>query len=563
MANQTNSMSKTAIILLSLALGFLSLTGIATALKLQLGLQIDHGMLGIAVTVLTLLVSLAVGIFLIRRRDRAAAQSVAEPAKSPPVVDPARLARLANAARTNAIVQPTAPEPDSDAPDDKGEAISLARQRPIVFRQSFPPSADPGLSFYGGKPIGPATMEWPRHRSGEQDLPLSFVIQWDCRDLAAQDCTGLLPRDGVLYFFADLEWGNKDAWRFVHLTGEVSTWSAIAPPSDLKPFFGQQTAWQVPWCSARVPPEMQDCPVLLPKWPFAPLAFDYPQDPDPDPEDGPFWHEKTVAEALVAAQDSLGTPLIDFDPKRPSTSPFPAFPHDWAAVRIVCSKVIDSLTPPIYSRLPKAIEDLEGDAREAMITEWRDEATELYQFAISHPLTSAVPADLSGQIRVWMDKVNGCFTYSQAVETSVNASLGLGSTALDAIPADTLARISLKHALGLAYDRDEYRREFDARCCQGLDQAASDAKWNEAQAAGTPPKVRMFHAPSPNRMFGPASYVQGGVEELIADHLLLLEISSSSPIGIELGEGVIQYMIRPADLAAGRFERAVVVMSAY
>jgi hypothetical protein len=64
-------------------------------------------------------------------------------------------------------------------------------------------------------------------------------------------------------------------------------------------------------------------------------------------------------------------------------------------------------------------------------------------------------------------------------------------------------------------------------------------------------------------MFGPPSYVQGDVEEYLEQWVLLLELSSRRPIGLEFGEGVLQFLMRPADLREGRFDKAMLVASAY
>jgi uncharacterized protein YwqG len=64
-------------------------------------------------------------------------------------------------------------------------------------------------------------------------------------------------------------------------------------------------------------------------------------------------------------------------------------------------------------------------------------------------------------------------------------------------------------------------------------------------------------------MFGPPSYVQGDIEPYVQDWLLLLELSSRKPVGHEFGEGVLQFMIRPADLKERRFDRVKLVASAY
>jgi hypothetical protein len=59
------------------------------------------------------------------------------------------------------------------------------------------------------------------------------------------------------------------------------------------------------------------------------------------------------------------------------------------------------------------------------------------------------------------------------------------------------------------------------------------------------------------------SYVQGDAEERLGEWLLLLEMSSDSPIGHHWAEGVYQFWIRPADLAARRFDRVELTASAY
>jgi hypothetical protein len=57
--------------------------------------------------------------------------------------------------------------------------------------------------------------------------------------------------------------------------------------------------------------------------------------------------------------------------------------------------------------------------------------------------------------------------------------------------------------------------------------------------------------------------VQGYVEELVDDHLLLLELTNCSGPEHHFGEGVLQYLITPDDLAAGRFDQVKSVLSGY
>jgi hypothetical protein len=89
------------------------------------------------------------------------------------------------------------------------------------------------------------------------------------------------------------------------------------------------------------------------------------------------------------------------------------------------------------------------------------------------------------------------------------------------------------------------------------------AEYDRLKAAGEVPQVRKVHAPTPAHMFGPPSYVQGYVEELMDEHLLLLELPSHGAPGLEIGEGVLQYLIAPDDLVARRFDRVKAVISGY
>lgn len=66
------------------------------------------------------------------------------------------------------------------------------------------------LSFFGGKPFLPADFQWPRCTL-DDDLPLAFLGQLNLADVAPFDTEGLLPRQGILSFFYELdtmEWGS-------------------------------------------------------------------------------------------------------------------------------------------------------------------------------------------------------------------------------------------------------------------------------------------------------------------------------------------------------------------
>ena len=73
-----------------------------------------------------------------------------------------------------------------------------------------------GASKFGGRPDVPADFIWPvfetdtREDDQVKERPLAFLAQFDCAQLAPLDPEGLLPKEGVLSFFYELEsqrWG--------------------------------------------------------------------------------------------------------------------------------------------------------------------------------------------------------------------------------------------------------------------------------------------------------------------------------------------------------------------
>ena len=445
-------------------------------------------------------------------------------------------------------------------------AINAARRRPIVFRELYPPPADPGLSFYGGLPIGPADLAWPSN-AGMNGAPLHFVMQWDCASLAEVDPTGLLPRDGVLYLFCDLEWGEPMPFRFIHRRGNSRSWGPLPMPAHLGPAFGSQAAWLSPYTSPHVPEHEQDAPRLLPRWPFRPVALAYPTQMPGDGEDPRFWNEKAAEEALLEAQNAPGAPLASFEPVGhvPFGRPFARFPQDWAAVRMVCAEAIQKLSGPGLRNNRRFLAGVDSATHQATIDRWLGEAKAHYIGASRQALTAAVPAGEADAIWAWIEAISETFEpgFHAVVEQSVNTSLGLGSAGVTVIPTELIARLSLQHTLAHAYMREEYQHEFARRHAPTLTAEEAKARFDIERANGTLPRLRTVFASNPNRIFGPPSYVQGNVEEQVEDWLLLLELHSYQSIGMPIGEGVMQFLIRPDDLREGRFDKVDLILTAY
>ena len=72
-------------------------------------------------------------------------------------------------------------------------------------------------SKWWGFPDLPEDLDWPsvpvNDEGDEYDDPLTFICQLRCDELAPFDSEGLLPHEGMLYFFAALDYflGNLDA----------------------------------------------------------------------------------------------------------------------------------------------------------------------------------------------------------------------------------------------------------------------------------------------------------------------------------------------------------------
>jgi hypothetical protein len=185
------------------------------------------------------------------------------------------------------------------------------------------------------------------------------------------------------------------------------------------------------------------------------------------------------------------------------------------------------------------LRDASEQERAARFQAWRDEAAQLYVSAAAHLPTARIDQSKSDEIWQWMQGLEPVLKlgWDAVVGECVNVSLGLGSAGT--IPSNLVAACAERHKLASAYLHDEYH-----------DRSKPDAlaSWEARKAEGSLKEIRSLHAPCPIHMFGPPSFVQGHVEEYLEEWVLLLELSSREPVGIYLGEGILQFMIRPADL---------------
>ncbi len=410
--------------------------------------------------------------------------------------------------------------------------IVAASRQAIVFRQHFPTPRRASLSFFGGAPVGPGGFRWPRPEgAGAQSQPFSFLMQIDCAEVPAPARLGMLPDRGVLYFFLDLTWGRQDAFRVLYEPGGDNGWRPIEPPDDLGHAFGDQAKFGWRWTQSA-----DECPRLLPKWTFQPIALSIPGDAygpdDRDTADAPFlWPgEKRLAETLRRAQGedmpSGWFSLPDFlDGQGGLRRPFANYPHDWRAVQI-CAGLILQKTRNRPST--QALRELSESERAALVARIRDEAKGWFDRAASHAPFDAVPQRESDEFWSWLADKPWLvrFVITDALTLSVEASLTASPEAAARIPAEAARGVHSRHALAVESERGLF-------------------------------------APTPDRMLAPPVDVQGHQLDRARTHLLLLELSSNEGLGHHFGEGVYQFWITPADLRARRFDKVVLTADAY
>jgi Domain of unknown function (DUF1963) len=465
------------------------------------------------------------------RRAVVAPAQLAEPRQ--PADLSSRAAGRLNPPRTRLPGPKSSNAPVRAASEPSPDIVAASRQA-IVFRQHFPPPhRDSALSFFGGSPVAPRGFRWPRPAaSGPQSKPLSFLMQIDCSEVPAPARLGLLPNRGVVYFFLDLTWGQQDAFRVLYEDGDATDWRTVEPPADLGQAFGDQATFVWRWTQSA-----DDCPRLLPKWSFQPIALEIPPDAyDPrerETPDAPFlWPgEKLLAEALRRAQGedvpstwfSIGD-LIDEQSRL--RRPFANYPPDWRAVQI-CSGLLLHKTrnglPSTY-----ALRASSESERTALVRRIRDEAKGWFDRAASHAPFAAVPPRESDEFWSWLADKPWLvrFAITDALTMSVEASLNDSPEAAARIPSDVARRVHGRHALAVHSEKGLFAR-------------------------------------TPDRMLAPPVDVQGYQWDRAKTHLLLLELSSNDGLGHHFGEGVYQFWITPADLRARRFDKVELTADAY
>jgi hypothetical protein len=407
----------------------------------------------------------------------------------------------------------------------RDELIEAASRQAILFKQMFPPPHDDSiLSFWGGAPIAPAGFEWQRSGAGK---PLHFLMQVDCSAIPAAARLGVLPDNGVLYFFLDLEWGEDGGHAVVYQPPGPDL-ASVPPPPELGPLFGKEAAYSCAWAQTA-----EQCPSLFAKWPFEPVVIEVPAFVPEDEEEEDFpalWPEKAAEERIVQTGDVAESnyfTIKDFIDGRAIRRPFPDFPQDWRAVQICSAMLVKRAADTL--RFPQGqFREMEETAREQLLTGIAAGAQQWFDRATAQSPFDAVPEPDRDSFWEFLESHSDVarMTLTEATVASIESSLAGSPEAAARIAPEIADRIRSRHALAVRTDTG-------------------------------------FHVNIPNRMLAPPVDVQGNQWERAQSHLLLLEISSNEGLGHRFGEGVYQFWIAPDDLRAGRFDRVELTSDAY
>jgi len=412
---------------------------------------------------------------------------------------------------------------------DAAKIIEAQSRQAVVFRQQFPPSFTRSLSYFGGAPTAPATFHWPRWQdSTGNSRALTFLLQIECSAIPASARLGVMPNDGVLYFFMELaESLLGSAYRVIHHAGATDDWAEVPLPADLPPAVSRYHCHY-----ALQEPQLQR---LLPRWAFTPTVIDIPAEQYGErEEDAPYLWSGVSTEVLRVAQ---GGPIShnpysikDFTSETAILrKPFATFPHDWRAVQYLMRLLMEQLD--YWQRYPNTApldKTLPDEEKRLYLSVVQEKAQQFYAITTERPADEAVPE--SERDRVWAFLASEArlsrFILAKAVTLSVEDSLLRSPEAASLIPPAVAERIRGRHALVTTYEGNE-------------------------------------HMNTPERMLAPPRDVQGGQWEWANTHLLLLELSSDEGLGRNFGEGVCQLYITPDDLQARRFDKVKLAFEAY
>ncbi|HSE76213.1 MAG TPA: DUF1963 domain-containing protein [Dongiaceae bacterium] len=443
------------------------------------------------------------------------------------------------------------------------EVLQKASETCLAIRHVFPPRhPQRSFSFLGGKPLAPDNFDWPlvHNRKGLLE-PLTFMGQVDCSKIPGGASRSILPNNGVLYFFAPMAGNHGDEARHFVVRyvpkSPGASWSEHDNTVLLPPVDGLEEArHRFKWMNWR-PKADRFYPRYYPRVELELGWVEYGgkvQSDDPDAETGFPWQvaQARHGKSLIAFH---GEP-IDHDPLlgprgKPTDTPwqpYEGFPSSWGAIEIVLGHlrvylseeqqavdkaIAEAATPELeaqkaaYERLLKAANDpMRWHSKPELAeptAEDRQRFAVLLQSLTGPDVSRAVERrhlhkQLPAVLNEWL---------SEAAILSAEACLA-DPKAADRIPASAVNALQWRHSV-------LKRMSFE-----------SDGSYLQHQ------------------MLGRGRTVQVAADEMAKSYVLLLQLGPDEALGWRMGDnGVMQYWITPADLAACQFDRTVLTFESH
>jgi uncharacterized protein YwqG len=415
------------------------------------------------------------------------------------------------------------------------EPIRRAAFQAVLLKQHIPPRFNAASrSWFGGVPLVKPEFVWPSTQyQHTTNKPLTFIMQIDCGRIPESARLGIMPDHGLLQFFADMDWGNGFGHKVLWNDADAGTLKAANEPKDLQPIFGSETQYFRTWHS-----HVDDAAVherILPRWTFEPMVIFIPENhyDDASEEDEPIflWEdEDRHAEIAWLKQGDVAAIYAKdthYDDQGNIARPFPSFPHNWRAIQICTGLMIERGIDSRARVNGKPLSDLEFKERQEIISSIMHEAHDWFESAKRKDPFSATPQNESDIFWSWLLNFSDIARYflDQAIPMSIEDTISHSSESASQIPFEAFSFLRNRHLL-IQKTQNGFTR---------------------------------FR---PHRMLAPPSAVQWKHMEMAPNHILLLELSENDGLGHHLGDGVLQFWIRPEDLQARNFDRVVLTAEA-
>ena len=417
------------------------------------------------------------------------------------------------------------------------------RHGAMLTRTLPPPDAATVTSYFGGLPRLPSGVRWPKAHGGSAN----FLAQVDLSALPSGLAGGLLPPAGLLAFFTGTEFdaGGGEFWpsAVIYSEREPDTLPSREPPDDLMPLYCDSAAHYFPWCSGAA-----DAPRVFPMWPMTPVGL--PKEAVPDTPDLELWDlSERAGKVLEAAASTLECAPREW-PGPPLSAdilwmPDVQWPYAWVFVRILAREIARQCE--VHRKRATSPRITRGDADLATLWASLDnlhaDASSWWERSGRWGLVNGVPDDERARFRDWIRSIIAAPVESKFVGRVFSASWMSMQIAKELSNGTNMI-------LGYASRPD---------ALLPADLIAWARGWHvPVQTQGERTEV-MRH-----QILGPPVSVQTAPARMEQTHVMLAQFASDPGMFWTFGDmGVLQFWITPENLAARRFDLAVMTMEGH